>query len=67
MSVKLGIVDDGRTAQLRWFGHLQRMNQDRVPKKALRRTPQGRRRGIPGTSWREGINGEMQRGLADEI
>ncbi|XP_030749700.1 uncharacterized protein LOC115877593 [Sitophilus oryzae] len=43
------IVDDIRTKQLIWFGHVQRMPDHRIPKQILLWTPRGRnKRGRPG-------------------
>jgi len=60
MKVQGTIVDDIGTQQLRWYGHVQRMSGDRLPKQILEWTPQGRRRrGRPRRSWREGIDREI--------
>ncbi|XP_045464709.1 uncharacterized protein LOC123673965 [Harmonia axyridis] len=61
MGVKSNIVNDIRTKQLIWFGHVQRMPDNRIPKKIFKWTPQGRRRrGRPRKSWREGVDKEMR-------
>ena len=44
MGVQCSIVDDIKTKQLGWFGHVQRMPDNRLPKEILRWTPYGRRR-----------------------
>ena len=55
------IIDDIKTKQLKWYGHVQRMEEDRLPKQVLKWTPHGRRRrGRPRRSWREGIDKEME-------
>ena len=62
MDVKHSLVDDIKTKQLIWYGHLQRMSHERLPKQILEWSPRGRRkRGRPRKSWREGINKEMER------
>ncbi|XP_043498441.1 uncharacterized protein LOC122525861 [Polistes fuscatus] len=35
MDVKHTIIDDIKTKQLRWFGHVQRMEDERLPKQVL--------------------------------
>lgn len=56
MGVHRTITDDIRTKQLRWYGHVQRMADERLPKQVLDWKPIGRRkRGRPRKSWREGI------------
>ncbi|XP_045471806.1 uncharacterized protein LOC123678703 [Harmonia axyridis] len=69
MGVKSNIVNDIRTKQLIWFGHVQRMPDNRIPKKIFKWTPQGlRRRGRPRKSWREGVDKEMRdTGLGEEL
>jgi hypothetical protein len=52
MKVNTTIVEDIRTNQLRWYGHVVRMERERLPKQVLLWTPQGRRRkGTPRRSW----------------
>ena len=56
MGVGHTIVDDIKTKQLIWYGHVQRMAENRLPKQILLWTPQGRRRRVrPRRSWRDGI------------
>jgi hypothetical protein len=56
MKVNTTIVEDIRTNQLRWYGHVVRMEKERLPKQVLLWTPQGRRRkGRPRRSWTKGI------------
>ena len=57
MGVTHTIIDDIKTKQLIWYGHVQRMAENRLPKQILTWTPHGRRkRGRPRRSWREGID-----------
>lgn len=61
MGVRKTITDDIKTKQLIWYGHVQRMTEDRLPKQILTWAPHGRRRrGRPRRSWREGIDKEME-------
>lgn len=67
MGIKHTIVEDIKIKQLKWYGHVQRMSTERLPKQILQWTPTGRRRrGRPRKSWREGIDKEMEeRGLEE--
>lgn len=38
-----GILEFLERGQLRWFGHIKRMNQERYPRRFLEWIPQGRR------------------------
>lgn len=62
------ITDEIRTKQLIWYGHVQRMGDERLPKQVLKWKPLGKRkRGKPRKSWIEGVNSEMQeRGLEQD-
>jgi len=54
------ILDDINTKQLKWYGHVQRMEEGRLPKQAMKCNPPGRRkRGRPKLTWAEGIRGLM--------
>ena len=62
MDAKETIVHEIMTKQLVWYGHVQRMADDRLPKKILEYVPPGRRRrGRPAKSWISGIQDEMRR------
>ncbi|XP_057670224.1 uncharacterized protein LOC130902259 [Diorhabda carinulata] len=69
MKVQHTITEDIRMNQLRWYGHVQRMPEDRIPKQILNWAPQGRRkRGRPRLSWREGIEKDIrERGLEEDL
>ncbi|PSN38846.1 hypothetical protein C0J52_20915 [Blattella germanica] len=55
MKVKGSLTEDMKTAQLRWFGHVKRMREYRLPK-IFEWQPMGRRkRGRPNITWTEGI------------
>ncbi|PSN40251.1 hypothetical protein C0J52_25197 [Blattella germanica] len=56
MKVKGSLTEDIKTAPLRWFGHVKRMREDRLPKKIFEWQPMGsRERGRPNITWTEGI------------
>ncbi|XP_056648205.1 uncharacterized protein LOC130452786 [Diorhabda sublineata] len=69
MKVQHTITEDIRVNQLRWYGHVQRMPEDRIPKQILNWAPQGRRkRGRPRLSWREGIEKDIrERELEEDL
>jgi len=56
MNVVSSVLDDIKTKQLQWYGHVQRMEEGRSPKEVMKWSPPGRRkRGRPKLSWAEGI------------
>ncbi|PSN33477.1 hypothetical protein C0J52_27454 [Blattella germanica] len=56
MKVKGSLTEDIKTSQLRLFGHIKRMWQDRLPKKIFEWQPMGRRkRGRLNITWTERI------------
>ena len=58
MSVVRSLLDDIKTNQLKWYGHVQRMEEGRLPKKVMKWSRPGRRkRGRPKATWAEGIRG----------
>lgn len=62
MQVKNDIVEDIFTKQLIWYGHMMRMNTERLPRLAYDWTPSRRRkRGRPMTTWKKGILEAMER------
>jgi len=62
------LLEDIKTKQLQWYGHVQRMEEGRLPKEVLEWRPSGRRkRGRPKLTWAEGIRGMMgEKGLKEE-
>ena len=62
------ILDDIKTKQLQWYGHVQRMEDGRLPKEVMKwRPPARRKRGRPTLTWAEGIRGLMgENGLMEE-
>ena len=58
MIVTRSLLDDIKTKQLQWYGHVQRMEEGRLPKEVMKWRPPGRRkRGRPKLTWAEGIRG----------
>ena len=56
MNVTRSLLDDINTKQLKGYGHVQRMEEGRLPKQAVKWNPPGRRkRGRPKLSWAEVI------------
>jgi len=44
-----------------WLGHLERMEEDRMPKKIFNQEPEGtRRRGKPRKRWKEKVERDLQ-------
>ena len=68
MNVTRSLLEDIKTKQLKWYGHVQRMEQGRLPKKVMKWSPPGRRkRGRPKLTWAEEIRGLMgEKGLMEE-
>jgi hypothetical protein len=68
MNVTRSILDDIKTKQLQWYGHVQRKEEGRLPKEVVKWRPLGRRkRGRPKLTWAEGIKGLMgETGLMEE-
>jgi hypothetical protein len=67
-NVTRSLLDDIKTKQLQWYGHVQRMVEGRLPKEVMEWRPSGRRkRGRPKLTWAEGIRGMMgEKGLQEE-
>lgn len=67
LNLQENIIDRMERRQLQWFGHVQRMSDERWPKKVLNWSPPGRRkRGRPRYMWRGRIIEAMRaRGLED--
>ena len=61
MKVTRSLLDDIKTKQLQWCGHVRRMEEGRLPKEVMKWRPTGRRkRGRPKLSWALGIRGLME-------
>jgi hypothetical protein len=60
MNVTRPLLDDINTKQLKWYGHVQRMEEGRLTKNVMEWSPPGRRkRGRPKATCAEGIRGLM--------
>jgi hypothetical protein len=68
MNVARSLLDDIKTKQLKWYGHVQRMEELRLPKEVMKwRQPGRRKRGRPKFTWAEGITGKKKKkGLTEE-
>jgi len=68
MNVVRSLLDDIKTKQLQWYGHVQRMEEGRLRKEVMNWSPPERRnRGRPKATWAEGIRGLMgEKGLMEE-
>jgi hypothetical protein len=68
MNVTRSVLDDIKTKQLQWYGHIQRMEEGGLPKEVTKwGTPERRKRGRPKLNWAEGIRGLMGgKGLIEE-
>ena len=68
MNVAKSLLDDIKTKQLQWYGHVQRMEEGRLSKEVMKWSPPGRRkRGRPKLTWAEGMRGLMgEKGLMEE-
>jgi hypothetical protein len=68
INVTRSLLDDIKTKQLKWYGHVQRMEERRLPKQVMKWNPLGKRkRGRPKLTWMEGIRRLMgEKGLVEE-
>jgi hypothetical protein len=67
MNVTRSLLDDNETKQRQWYGHVQRMEEGRLPKEVMKWRPPGRTRSRPKHTWAEGIKGLMgEKGLMEE-
>ena len=62
MEVDRNILEVIEERKMRWFGHVERMGEDRIPKMILEWNAEGRRRrGKPREQWMDGIRRSMNR------
>ena len=69
INVVKSLLHNIKTKQLQWYGHVQRMEEGRLPKEVMKWHPPGRRKwGRPKLAWAEGIRGLMgEKGLMKDI
>ena len=67
MNVKNNTIDYVKQKQLQWYGHVKRMQEERLPSKVLEWIPPERwKRGRPTTSWIQEITATMREKRIDE-
>jgi len=68
MNVTRSLLDDIKTKQLQWYGHVSRMEEGRLLKEVMKwRPPEIRKRGRPKRTWAYGIRGLMgETGLMED-
>ena len=68
MNVRRSLLDDIKTKQLQWYGHVSRMEEGKLPKEVMKYRPPGRRkRSRPKCTWADGIRGLMrEKGLMED-
>ena len=72
INIKKFVLDYIRYNKLNWYGHVQRMVKERLPRKKLEWCPSGRRRKrIPQNSWMQEVTTgmrkrERERGISDK-
>jgi hypothetical protein len=68
INVTRSFLDDNKAKQLQCYGHVQRMEEGRLPKEVMKwRPPRRRKRGRPKLTSAEGIRGLMgEKGLMEE-
>lgn len=60
MNVETDMVQQIQHKQLQWYGHVERMQDERIPKMVMKWCPrERRRRGRPKTTWMQGIRKAM--------
>jgi hypothetical protein len=67
MGMKKDILQEIEEQQLRWYGHVMRMDDCRTARRVAHWNPQGKRRcGRPANTWNGGISSMQRRNLKDE-
>jgi hypothetical protein len=57
---KLGIIDVIEKKRLQWYGHVKRMQEERLPKLIMEWIPGERKGGRPKKTWMEGVRAAMK-------
>ena len=61
MNIKNSVLDYIRNKKLNWYCHVQRMDEETLPRKILELCPLGRRRkGRPRNSWMQEVTTRMR-------
>ena len=61
MNITRSRLEDIKIKQLKWYGHIQRIEEGRLPKEVMKQSPPGRRkRGRPKLTWAEEIRGLIE-------
>ena len=61
LSVREFLTSKGIAVRISWLGHLERMEEDRMPKKIFTQELEGtRRRGRPRKGWKEEVERDLQ-------
>lgn len=62
-SVEVDVIGMVKRSTLRWFGHMERMNNERLTKRVYMRDVDGRRRrGRPRNRWKDKVREYMKEG-----
>ena len=62
MQIDKNVLEIIEEKRLRWYGHLKRMPENRIPWKILNWTAEGRKgKGRPRECWMDGVRGNMER------
>jgi len=62
MKVVRSLLDDVKTKQLQRYGHVQRMEEGRLPEEVMKWSPPGRRkRGRRKLTWRKGLEDRWEK------
>jgi hypothetical protein len=60
---KSDIIDIIERKRFQWYGHVKRMQEERLPKLIMEWIPgERRKRGRPRKTWREGVRAAMKTG-----
>ena len=67
MNIKNSVLDYIKHKQLNWYGYVQRLDQEMLPRRILEWCPPGsRRKARPRKSWMQEVTTEIrERGIGD--